>query len=260
MTHAPSHTGPRDWDADVYDQISDPQKAWAAEVLERLELAGDEIVLDAGCGTGRVTEQLIERLPRGRVIAVDASESMVESARRRLGDRADVRQGDLSSLVLERSVDLVFSNAVFHWVLDHERLFRVLRQALAEDGRLVAQCGGAGNAARCRAAIRHVAGRPEFAEHLDDLPAIWNFATPEDTERRLSEAGFGEARCWLQPKPITPEDPAGFLATAVLGPHLDRLPASSHEPFVSAVLAELGSPVVLDYVRLNIEAGVRKAR
>jgi len=87
----PMNTGAREWDAATYDEVSDPQFEWGMEVLERLELRGDEVVVDAGCGSGRVTERLIERLPSGHVIAVDGSEAMVEKAKERLGDRADLR-------------------------------------------------------------------------------------------------------------------------------------------------------------------------
>src|SRR5436305_5163708 len=74
----------RDWDGATYDRIADPMTRWGASVLERLPLHGDETVLDAGCGSGRVTEQLLERLPAGRVVAVDAAPSMLVEARRRL--------------------------------------------------------------------------------------------------------------------------------------------------------------------------------
>src|ERR1700742_3319538 len=80
----------RDWDATTYDRISAPQQRWAAEQLDRLALTGDELVLDAGCGSGKITLELVTRVPRGRVYAVDAAPSMAEHARRALGDRATV--------------------------------------------------------------------------------------------------------------------------------------------------------------------------
>ncbi len=249
-----SHTGPREWDAEVYDQVAQPQYEWSQEVLERLPLRGDETVLDAGCGSGRVTEALVERLPAGRVIAVDASNSMVEKARERLGEAADVRQGDLAELQLEQQVDAVFSNAVFHWLLDHDRLFARLFAALAPGGMLVAQCGGEGNVASLAATIRAVAAEATFAVHLRDLPSLWNFASPQDTERRLRDAGFAGVRCWLQPKSVKPERPREYLEAVTLGPHLQHLPAELRDPFVDRVAAEAGEPLVIDYVRLNIEA------
>jgi trans-aconitate 2-methyltransferase len=79
------------WDARTYDRSSEPQQAWASEVLARLEgIAQDATVLDVGCGTGRVTEALLGLVPRGRGLAIDQSAEMVSLARRRLGDRAQV--------------------------------------------------------------------------------------------------------------------------------------------------------------------------
>jgi trans-aconitate 2-methyltransferase len=249
-----AHTGPREWDAEVYDRVSDPQFEWAGEVLARLALRGDETVLDAGCGSGRVTKLLIDRLPAGRVIAVDASASMVAMARERLGERADVREGDLSKLDLAEEVDLVYSNAVFHWISDHEDLFQRLFRALRPGGRIVAQCGGKGNVASLAKAIVAVAAEERFGEHFSDMAGIYYFASAEDTDALLRRIGFEETRCWLQRKDVQPAEPLPFIRTVTLGPYLQRLPEDLHEPFVSAVAEQLGEPLVLDYVRLNIEA------
>src|SRR3954471_24568760 len=134
-------TTSRDWDASAYHRLSAPLAAMGVDVLDRLELAGDETVLDAGCGTGKVTRVLHDRLPRGHVIAVDAAPSMVEQARAALPAAVDVRQADLLDLALERPVDAVLSTATFHWIADHDRLFAALHAALRPGGRLVAQCG-----------------------------------------------------------------------------------------------------------------------
>jgi trans-aconitate 2-methyltransferase len=249
-----SHVGPSEWNADVYHRVSDPQFEWATEVLERLPLSGDEVVLDAGCGTGRVTALLVDRLPRGRVIGVDASESMVEKARETLGDRAEVRMGSLTDLDLTEEVDAVFSNAVFHWIPDHDLLFRRLHRALRPGGVLVAQCGGEGNVATLARAIGEAAQRPCFSEHFQDMGVIWNFSAPGDAERRLRAAGFEAVECWLEEKRVVPEEPLDYLATSGLGPHLARLPESDKPAFVHAVAERLPSPLAFDYVRLNIDA------
>src|SRR4051794_28931067 len=149
----------RDWDASTYERLSQPLAAMGVDVLARLELRGDETVLDAGCGTGKVTATLFERLPRGRVIAVDAAPSMVEEARERLPAEVDVRQADLLDLSLDEPVDAVLSTATFHWVADHDRLFSNLLAALKPGGRLVAQCGGKGNVAAIKTAGFTVASR-----------------------------------------------------------------------------------------------------
>jgi trans-aconitate 2-methyltransferase len=250
------NSGPREWDAETYDAISDPQFNWGMEVLERLELNGDETVLDAGCGSGRVTEELAKRLPDGSILAVDASATMIEKARERLGGDASYLVADLAELEVEQPVDLIFSTATFHWVLDHDRLFRHLRSALVPGGRLVAQCGGLGNVAEHARAIAAVAIRPEYASCFEGMTLMWNFAGPEETESRLREAGFAEAHCWLEPKPVTPADPLRFTMTVTLGPHLARLPEELRLPFAEAILEQSPEPLTLEYVRLNIEARV----
>jgi len=95
---------------------------------------------------------------------------------------------------------------------------------------------------------------PEYGQHLSGAKAPWNFASPEETEPRLADAGFEDARCWLQPKPVQPGDPLAFVTTVTLGPILDQLPEAKRQPFAEAVLALHDEPLVLDYVRLNIEA------
>jgi trans-aconitate 2-methyltransferase len=248
------NTGPREWDAEVYDRVADPQYEWALEVIGRLELRGDETVLDAGCGSGRVTAKLLERLPNGRLVGIDGSASMVAKAREALGDRAEIREEDLAALDLHEEFDLVYSNAVFHWITDHENLFRRLFAALRPGGRMVAQCGGHGNVASLVAVIAEVGAQPRYAQHFEGMSSGLNFATPEDTEKRLRDAGFEEIRCWLQRKDTRPAEPKPFLATVTLGPQLERLPDELRQPFVDEVAAGMGEPLVLDYVRLNIEA------
>lgn len=241
--------GPRDWNAGSYDRVSDPMTAWGNTILERLPLAGDERVLDAGCGTGRVTEALRDRLPAGRVIALDASPSMLAEARRRLGDdRVEYLLADLGrrGLPIGEPVDAVFSNATFHWITDHEALFANLAAVLRPGGRLVAQCGGAGNIASVLEAARHV-GHPG--------PDPFHFAGADDTRRRLESAGFVDVETWLhrQPTPIPPEALEEYLATVVLGSHLEQVAPDRRRQWVGAVAERLPTSEI-DYVRLNILA------
>ena len=249
----------REWDGTSYDRISGTMEALGREVLERLQLHGDEVVLDAGCGSGRITQALLERLPHGRVIAVDESESMVAAARGRLGEtaehgRVDLRVLDLLELELEEPVEAILSTATFHWIFDHDELFRRLRRVLRPGGRLVAQCGGEGNIEILRGRAREVLSRDPYAEHFVNWLAPWNYAPAELTRQRLLGAGFQSAECWLSDAPRQPEHPREFLATIVLGPHVQQLPAELQEQFMDEVLELLGQPVTVDYVRLNIDA------
>jgi trans-aconitate 2-methyltransferase len=246
-------SAPRDWDAATYDRVADPQTRWGAAVLERLSLVGDETVLDAGCGSGRVTELLLERVPHGRVIALDASRAMVEEARRRLsrfGDRVDFVVADLGrpfSLPDGKPVDAILSTATFHWVADHDALFRNLADVTRPGGRLIAQCGGAGNIASIRAILATIG---------DGWLGEAHYETPEATTERLAAAGFTAIETWLQPERTRFE--AGepletFLRTVILGGHVARLAEADRDAFVHHVASRLAEPVV-DYVRLNIVA------
>jgi trans-aconitate 2-methyltransferase len=246
-------TTPRDWDAGSYERVSAPMEAMGREVLDRLELRGDERVLDAGCGTGRVTAALLERLPRGEVVAVDGSPAMIDELRARLGDRVEARVADLQELALDRPVDAILSTATLHWVPDHDRAFARLRDALVPGGRLVAQCGGEGNVAGVRAAIDRVAGREDFAAALAGWPGPWRFASPAESAERLRRLGWADVWTWRQHLEVRPDDLGEYLRTIVLGSHLERLPEPARDAFVAAVLEAMDAPVV-DYVRLNILA------
>jgi trans-aconitate 2-methyltransferase len=205
------------WDARTYDRTSEPQQAWASDVLARLEgVAQDATLLDVGCGTGRVTEALLALVPRGRVLAIDASADMVALARTRLGGRAEVWREDALDLDLDEPVDAIVSTAALHWVPDHDRLWARLARALRPGGALEIQCGGEGN--------------------IDGVHA----------------AGFTATRCWLQERPTYPQDLNAFVRTSILAAHLERLPEHRREPFAAAVVAGVSLP--LDYVRLNVSA------
>jgi trans-aconitate 2-methyltransferase len=244
----------RDWNAGVYDRISDPQFTWALEQLQRLHLNGDEVIVDAGCGSGRVTAELLHRAPNGRVYAVDVAPSMVAHTRERLGDRVTAYCQDLVELTLPEPVDVAFSNATFHWIADHDALFGALHRALRPGGRLVAQCGGLGNIDDFRRLADEVAREPEFAAYFADWRGPWNYADAPETEARLANAGFSDAQAWLEPREVHLEDPRPFIQTVCLVRHLDPLPDDVRGPFVDRVLQRAGTPLTLHYVRLNMTA------
>lgn len=249
-------TAPREWNAEAYQRLSEPQFNWGLRVLERLPLEGHETVIDAGCGTGRLTSVLLDRLPRGRVIGVDQSSNMIEEASRRLAGRSvSFVCADLTRFVASEPVDAIFSTATFHWLRDHDALFASLYGSLRPGGRLVAQCGGAGNLEKFHACAEEVAAQPEYREWFVGFEAAWNFQGAEATAERLRRAGFGEVKCWLEEAPTTFADRETFrefAGTVVLRQHLGVLPEGERAGFLAGVVEKAGA-VGLDYVRLNIE-------
>jgi trans-aconitate 2-methyltransferase len=241
-----------EWDAAAYDRVSTPQARWGTPVVARIPLDGYETVLDAGCGTGRVTEGLLERLPNGAVIGLDGSTRMVTEARSRLGDaggRLSFVVADLARAlpIAPASLDAIVSTATFHWIPDHDALFGNLAAALRPGGRLEAQRGGAGNIASVERVLRRL---------VPDFGGLRNFATAEQTAERLEAAGFTDVETWLHDEPTpfaTRADLERFMATVILWPQLGRLTPEKGAAFVARVVDELGS-LELDYVRLNLRA------
>jgi len=238
---------PHDWDAAAYDRLPIPMTGWGLAALERLPLRGTERVLDAGCGTGQVTAALLDRLPQGEVVALDASVSMLERARERLGDaRVTYVRHDLLEPIPIEPVDAILSTATFHWVPDHDRLFANLAAVLRPGGRLTAQCGGAGNIANVSAALAGLG---------HDIGWDKVFPTPAETATRLERSGFADIACELVPAPVTIpiEDLDLYLSTVCLGGILDETPVDERAALVGAVAERMGEPRI-DYVRLNISA------
>jgi trans-aconitate 2-methyltransferase len=240
-----------EWDARSYDSLPLPHRHWGAAIVAQLPLSGDETVLELGCGTGRDTELLLPRLPRGKVLAVDGSQQMLAAFRERIGDdpRVHAIHADLREpLGVAGRADVAFSVATLHWVPDHQAVFTRLADSLRPGATWMAECGGAGNIAAVRSAI----------ERVDGAVALnpWNFAGIEDTRTALQEAGFRDIEVRLVPDPAhleRGEQLEAYLATVVLGAHLRERPPGEHRDYVRAIAGFLPAPTV-DYVRLQLRA------
>ena len=259
---APS-TDIREWNAPSYHKVALPHVDWGSALLSSLPLRGDETVADLGCGSGRLTALLLERLPAGTVIAVDQSANMLAEAeshlRPRFGDRVRFRQADIQDLTLDPPVDAIFSTATFHWLPDHAALFRHLFASLTPGGLLLAQCGGAGNIAGLLVRLEPLMRSEPYVQYFGDWSGPWNFAGEEETHERLRDAGFLDVETSRFPAPVTFDDAdryRDFMATVVLGAHLRRLPTQAlRDQFVATLTDQAASddpPYTLDYWRLNL--------
>lgn len=264
MTDGALPEAAREWDATAYHVLSEPQFAWALRVLERVGLSGDECVLDAGCGSGRVTATIASRLERGFVVGCDLSENMTHAAAKSLGSHRQASAivcADLSMLPFRGAFDLIFSTATFHWIRDHDRLFAELRAALGASGRLEAQCGGGPNLATIHARANALAATDQFRAYFGEWEEPWLFASPEETTGRLERAGFIAIACWLEHAPTTfpnRERFGAFIESVVMRPYLTRLPDPTlRRAFLDAIIARAAGDdpaFTLDYWRLNISA------
>ena len=254
----------REWNADSYHKVSTPQVDWGTVTLARLPLDGDELVLDVGCGTGRLTEKLLERLPNGRVVGIDLSANMLNVAgeflRSRFGGQIHLVLADAARLPVREAADAVFSTATFHWVRDHAQLFRSLLAALKPGGRLVAQCGGGANLARLHERAAALMESPRFAPYFTSWEEPWEFADADTTARRLEHAGFENIKTSLVPAPVQQPDASAyqtFVTTVICRPHLAHLSKPElRAAFIQSLTEQAATdipPYELDYWRLNIE-------
>ena len=263
MTSRLTPSSSREWNSDVYHRLSAPQVGWGKKVLSRLRLRGDEVVLDAGCGTGRLTADLLQALPRGRVVGVDLSRNMVNSAREHLspqfGARVSLVVCDLLHLPFARAFDGIVSTAAFHWVLDHDRLFANLRHALVPGGWLEAQCGGGPNLVSLRNRANALAATPEFARFFAGFREPWLYQNAEAAADSLRRAGFSEVETSTEAAPTildNAEQYSEFVRNIILRLHLENLPTEDHRADFIARLANYAAaddpPFLLDYWRLNL--------
>jgi ubiquinone/menaquinone biosynthesis C-methylase UbiE len=265
-----------EWDAKAYHRLSSPQFSWGQTLLKRLRLRGDETVMDAGCGSGRLTAEILERLPEGRVIAVDRSQNMLAEAWQHLEPRCGGRVSyvcadlaDLEETASPEPVDVVVSAATLHWVLDHDRLFARLFDVLRPGGRLVAQCGGSGNLERLRARAAPLFEADPLAPYFAGAPDPWVFHDDLSTAARLRASGFTDIETSLE-RADTPFTDAAtfrdFLEKVIFAVAFLRVPEPPRSELAGGLAEALtrlakadDPPFSLDYRRLNIAAS-RPAR
>lgn len=249
-----------DWDAAQYHRLSDPQRGWGIRVLERLAPAPGERILDVGCGTGRLTSEIPARAPAVTVVGIDRSWTMLEQAQKHFGRAAAFAQADGTALPFTGPFDAVFSTATFHWIQDHDALFREIHRVLRAGGRLVSQCGGGPNLQQLYRRAQGMRDSPRYGSYFAGWADPWNFESVETTEARLRGIGFVDICVSLEPAQTPFESIDAyeqFVTTVCLRHHLDRLPAGLRQPFVHELATAAAGddpPLTLDYWRLNIDA------
>ncbi|HTI99617.1 MAG TPA: methyltransferase domain-containing protein [Dongiaceae bacterium] len=256
------------WNPGDYAAHSASQQAWARELIGRLQLRGDEHILDVGCGDGKVTAELARAVPRGQVTGIDASGAMIDYARRNFPPTTcpNVRfaEMDARKIRFTEPFDLLFSNAALHWVDDHPAFLQGAAKVLRPGGRLLVSCGGKGNAQDVFLALRTVIRRQGWRHYFRKIPTPYFFHRPEEYEQWLPQHGLKAVAVRLLPKlALHPgrEGFAGWFRTTWL-PYTQRVPEARREEFIAAVVEryltvqppDATGQVGVRMVRLEIEA------
>ncbi len=234
--------------------------------MARLRLRGNERILDAGCGTGRLTAELLEALPQGHVVGIDLSQNMLKSAHDHLaqyGSRVTLLACDFLHLPFQRVFNGIVSTAAFHWVLNHDLLFANLYRALVPGGFLEAQCGGGPNIKRLRDRANELIATPKFAVFFRGFREPWNFQNAEGAANTMTSAGFVDVKTSIEPATTVLDDALHYdeyVRNIVLRQHLEHIrDPKLRDEFMNVITEQAAGddpPFSLDYTRLNLSGRV----
>ena len=229
------------WDPKEYNKHSDQQQVWARELISKLNLSGSEHVLDVGCGDGKVTVEIAAQVPRGKVVGMDMSDQMVEFARQSFPPAKHPNlsfvQGDAADFDLGTEFDLVFSNAVLHWLKDHGPVLLSISRALKPQGWALLQMGGKGNAEKIIGVMEYLAERDPWQAYLAGMGMPYGFHGPEEYQAWLEPAGLKARRLELIPKTMVfagKEGLKGWIRSTWL-PYTSRVPDEMREDLIEEV-------------------------
>jgi trans-aconitate 2-methyltransferase len=262
---------PAKWNAADYAANSTVQQSWARELIAKLNLRGDEKILDVGCGDGKITAEIARHLPKGFIAGADASAEMIAFAKKTFPagknhnlkfQACDARK--ITAKKFSEKFDVIFSNAALHWVDDHGKFLRGASSVLKTGGRLVVSCGGKGNAQDVFVALRPEMRLKRWREFFKKMPTPYFFYSPEDYKKWLQKFYFKIKKIKLAPKDAAYEGENGFatwLRTTWI-PYVQRVPEDLREEFIAAVMhryvakhpPDESGQVHVRMVRLEIDA------
>jgi len=256
------------WNAEEYNKSSSAQLNWALELIGKLDLKGNERVLDIGCGDGKVSLEIARKVAQGWILGIDNSQEMIKYAQQAYPattyPNMRFRTLDALHLDFDSEFDVIFSNAALHWVKDHIRLLRGVEKSLKKNGRLLFQMGGKGNAQAIVDIIQAMIETNKWNRFFRNFSFPYGFYGPEEYNLRLLQAGFTPRRVELIPKDMAQmgkEGLASWVRTTWL-PYTQRLPIWIQEDFIAGIVEayttrfppDVEGFVHVEMVRLEVEA------
>ena len=256
------------WNAADYQKNSEAQLNWGRELIAKLGLHGKEHILDIGCGDGKVTADIAAHVPDGRVVGIDSSSAMIDLACKTFpaNDFPNLRffQMDARELTFSNEFDIIFSNAVLHWVDDHRKVLSGIYKGLKTPGKILLQMGGRGNVAGMMAVMRSITEKAQWKAYFSGFVSPYNFYGPAEYSEWLSEMHFEPVRLELIPKDMTQRGREGFMGwiRTTWHPFIHCVPELEQQEFIrQAVDSYLTNHpmnpeglVHIDVVRLEVEA------
>jgi Trans-aconitate methyltransferase len=166
-----------DFDGKKYKEASKHQKEWGNKIIREMNIKEDSFILDLGCGDGVLTQILSSKVPKGKVIGIDASKSMIDTAIEIREENLEFRAMDINDMNFKEKFDLIFSNAALHWVKDHKELFYKCNNALKDGGRIRFNFAGHGNCQNFFEVVKEIAKDEEYNTHFKDFEWPWYMPT-----------------------------------------------------------------------------------
>jgi trans-aconitate methyltransferase len=256
------------WNAVDYAKSSSVQQQWARELIRKLNLKGNESLLDIGSGDGKVTAEIASLLPNGSVMGIDSSKDMIVLAQRMYPRDAFInlqfQREDANNLPFENEFDVIFSNATLHWILDHRPVLRGVFASLKRGGKVLLQMGGRGNAGEVMAALKRIILREEWRKYFDGFSFSYGFYGSDEYRMWLHEAGLDAKRVELIHKDAAYQGRSGFeswIRTTWL-PYTQQVPEEKRELFISQLADDYlrqypvdeNGMVHVKMIRLEVEA------
>jgi trans-aconitate 2-methyltransferase len=227
-----------EWNAKLYSECSSLQQAMAADVLQALDLTGSEWVLDVGCGDGRITREIARRVPKGRVVGVDASSNMIALASQKSRPNLRFEIADARSLPFGHEFDLVVSFNALHWIHEQDLALSSIHKSLKPGGMAHLRLVPMGVRKSIETVLDETRSSPRWSKYFCEFPDPYLRLTQEEYCSRAQKSGFRVERVQTETRAWDFGTRAEFLAfsAVTMVEWTKRLPESLRSLFITDVL------------------------